>query len=73
MWKTFKDIFNCSGNRKWKIIKNNIQNLESINLCFSPMDEPIAGDNVTRCKALLCNAIGSETPVSQGWEEAAVL
>ncbi|MCH8018599.1 GxxExxY protein, partial [candidate division KSB1 bacterium] len=24
----------------------------------------------TRYKALLCNAIRSETPVSQGWEEA---
>jgi len=28
---------------------------------------------LTRYKALLCNAIGSETPVSQGWEKAAVL
>ncbi len=27
----------------------------------------------TRYKALLCNAIRSETPVSQGWEEAELL
>ena len=27
----------------------------------------------TRYKALLCNAIRNETPVSQGWEEAELL
>jgi len=37
---------------------------------YNPKDE---AQLLTRYKALLCNANGSETPVSQGWEEAAVL